>query len=96
MAQNQELYDFSCFNSLEEKENIIKDIIQKQVDLAHISVAAFPTDVILLNHLHLVRNINDSNFGKLLARRINGTLTVRQFVEIFANLLYEVTQYYFN
>ena len=60
MAQNQELQDFSSSNSLEEKENFIKDIIQKQVDLAHMSVAAFPTNVILLNHLHLMRNINDS------------------------------------
>ena len=68
MAQNQELYDFSSFNSLEEKENFIQDIIQKQVDLAHISVAAFSTDVILLNHLHLMININNSNFHKLLAR----------------------------
>ena len=68
MAQNQELYDFSSFNSLEKKENFIKDITQKQVDLAHISVAAFSTDVILLNHLHLMRNINNSNSYKLLAR----------------------------
>ena len=90
MAQNQELQDFSSFNSLEEKENFIKDIIQKQVDLAHMSVAAFPTNVILLNHLHLMRNINDSNFYKLLARRINGMITVRKFAEIFANLLREV------
>ena len=68
MAQNQEIYDFSSFNLLEEKENFIKDIIQKQVDLAHTSVAAFSTDVILLNHFHLMRNINNSNFYKLLAR----------------------------
>ena len=68
MAQNQEIYDFSSFNLLEEKENFIKDIIQKQVDLAHTSVAAFSTDVILLNHLRLMRNINNSNFYKLLAR----------------------------
>ena len=60
MAQNQELQDFSSSNSLEEKENFIKDIIQKQVDLAHMSVAAFSTNIILLNHLHLMRNINDS------------------------------------
>ena len=90
MAQNQELQDFSSFNSFEEKENFIKDIIQKPVDLAHISVAASPTNVILLNHLHLMRNINNSNFHKLLARCINGTITVRQFAEIFANLLDEV------
>ena len=89
MAQNQELQDFSSFNLLEEKENFIKDI-QKQVDLAHMSVAAFPTNVILLNHLHLMRNINDSNFYKLLARRINGMITVRKFAEIFTNLLREV------
>ena len=59
MAQIQKLHDFSSFNSLEEKGKFIKDITQKQVDLAHISVAAFPTDVILLNHLHLMRNTND-------------------------------------
>ena len=62
MTQNQELYDIRSFNSSEEKENFIQDIIQKQLGLARISVAAFPTDVILLNHLHLMRNINDSNF----------------------------------
>ena len=61
MTQNQELYDFRSFNSSEEKENFIQDIIQKQVGLAHIFVTAFSTDVILLNHLHLMRNINDSN-----------------------------------
>ena len=44
MAQNRELCDFSNFNSLEEKENFIKDIIMKQLNLSHISVAAFPSD----------------------------------------------------
>ena len=37
-----------------------------------------------------MRNINNSNFHKLLARCINGTITGRQFAEIFANLLDEV------
>ena len=37
-----------------------------------------------------MRNTNNSNFYKLLARRINGTVAVRQFAEIFANLLDEV------
>ena len=90
MAQNQELYDFRSFNSSEEKENFIQDIIEKQVGLAHISVAAFPTDVILLYHLHLMRNINDSNFYKVLVRCIIGTVTARQIAEIFANLLYSI------
>ena len=65
MAQNQELYDFSDFNSLEEKEQFIKDVIRKQVGLAHISAAAHPTDRTL--HLHLMKRMHDSNFYKLLA-----------------------------
>ena len=87
MAQNQELYSFSDFNSLEKKEQFIKDVIRKQVELAHISAAAHPTDRTL--HLHLIKRIHDSNFYKLLAQHINGRITVRQFAEIFANLLDE-------
>ena len=89
MAQNQELYDFSDFNSLEEKEQFIKDIIRKQVELAHVSAAAHPTDRTFFIHLHLMKRIHDSNFSKLLAQCINGRITVRQFAEIFANLLDE-------
>ena len=37
-----------------------------------------------------MRNTNNSNFYKLLARPINGTVTVRQFAEIFENSLDEV------
>ena len=33
--------------------------------------------------------MHDSSFYKLLAQRINGRITVRQFAEIFANLLDE-------
>ena len=44
MAENQELYDFSDFNSLEEKEQFIKGIIRKHVELANISAAAHPID----------------------------------------------------
>ena len=42
MAQNQELYDFSGFYSLEEKEQFIKYIIRKQVELAHILLLLTP------------------------------------------------------
>ena len=78
------------FNLLEEKQNFIKDIIKKQLDLAYISPAVHPTDRILNTHLHLMKHIYDSNFYKLLAQRIDGSITVRQFAEIFANLLNEV------
>ena len=89
MAQNQELYDFSDFNSLEEKEQFIKDIIRKHAELANISAAAHSIDRTLFIQLHLMKCMHDSSFYKLLAQRINGRITVRQFAEIFANLLDE-------
>ena len=87
MAQNQELYDFSDFNLLEEKRQFIKDIIRKHVELANISATAHPIDRTLFIQLHLIKCIHDLNFYKLLAQHINGRISVRQFAKIFANLL---------
>ena len=87
MAQNQKLYDFGSFNTLEKKENFMKDIIKKQLDLAYVSAAVHPTDRILNTHPHLMKYIYDSNFYKLLAQRIDGSITFRQFGEMFANFL---------
>ena len=89
MAQNNGLCDFSNFNSLEEKENFIKDIIKKQVNLSYISVAAFPNERVLKNHLHILKHVGDSNFCKLLAGRVNGPVKVQQFAEVFTKLLDE-------
>ena len=62
MTQNRELCDFSNFNSLDEKENFIKDIIKKQSNLSYISVAAFHNDGVLKSHLHIMKHAEDSNF----------------------------------
>ena len=58
--------------------------------MAYISAAVHPTDRIWNTHLHIMKHIYDSNFYKLLAQRIDGSITVRQFAEFFANLLDEV------
>ena len=52
-------------------------------------MAAFPNDGVLKNHLHIMKNVEDSNFHKLLAGSVNSPVTVQQFAEIFAKLLDE-------
>ena len=70
-------------------KNFIKDIIKKQLKLSYISVAAFPNDGVLKNHLNIMKHVQDSNFQKLLAGRVNAPVTVQQFAEIFTKLLNE-------
>ena len=65
-------------------KNFIKDIIKKQLDLSYISVAAFPNNGVLKNHLSIsiMKYVQDSNFQKLLAGCVNAPVTVQQFAEI--------------
>ena len=87
--QNEQQHNFPIFNSLEEKENFVYCIIKKQLDLSYISVAASRTDRILRQHLHLMQHIYDSNFYKISAGRLNTAVTVRQFPDIYAQVLDE-------
>ena len=70
-------------------KNFIKDIIKKQLNLSYISAAAFPNDRVLKNHLNIMKHVQDSNYHKLLAGRVNGPVTVQQFPEVFTKLLDE-------
>ena len=89
MAQNEILHDFSSFNSVEEKEIFLKNLIRKQLELSKTCFLADPTSQNLHQHTQLMGQIYNSNFHKILASRLNTPVSINQFATIFSEVLDE-------
>ena len=76
MAQNEIICDFSIFNSVDEKEIFVKNLIRKQLELSQISFLANPTSEILCRHMQLMGHIYNSNFHKILSTRLNAPVSI--------------------
>ena len=91
------IYDFERFSSVAENESYIKNVVKKQVDLFLIFYMADPNNETLRLHYQLMQNIYDSNFHKVLASRLNTSLTVNESAYVFAQILQEqVDNTFFN
>ena len=87
MIQEQMSYDFSSFNSVEEKEIFDKSLIKKQVELSQIFCLIYPSNQILGIHVELMICLYNSDFYKILFDRLNTAVSAVELAEIFCKVL---------
>ena len=81
MSQNNSI-DFSNFNSINEKENFIKDVIKNNLIYRKYSVF-YPSSELVRQHLQFMDGIYNSSFYNV----IFFVIKVNEFAEIFAGIL---------
>lgn len=69
------------------KKRLIKDLIQRQIDIAARLVAIYSENALLNSHFLLLVYIQGIDFYKTLSEKLNGELTNDQFRSIFADVL---------
>lgn len=82
--------DFGSFETDEEKEHFLEELLNKQITLSVQLCFQNPNKRTLLNHLKLMLLLRDSNFNKKLAKRLNSQTIIDQFSQIFANVVTEM------
>lgn len=87
MIQEQMSYDFSSFNSVEEKEIFVKNLIKKQVELSQIFCLIYPSNQILCIHVELMICLYNSDFYKILFDRLNTAVSAVELAEILCKVL---------
>ena len=86
---DQTLYDFSSFNTITEKENFVKELIKKQVDLSERLCDVYSGNEVFDTHYILLLNIQNSNFYRVLSSSLTTQVTIDQSANIFVQVLEE-------
>lgn len=86
---DQTLYDFGSFNTITEKENFVKELIKKQVDLSERLCDVYSGNEVFDAHYILLLNIQNSNFYRVLSSSLTTQVTIDQSANIFVQVLEE-------
>lgn len=58
------------------KEKLIRNLIKKHLDLARFMANIYRDNILLRDHALLMEEVDKKNIPKLLADKLNGTLTI--------------------
>lgn len=61
---------------VDEKEKLIRNLIKKYLDLARFMANIYRDNILLRDHALLMEEVDKTNIPKLLADKLNGTLTI--------------------
>lgn len=61
---------------VDEKEEFIRNVIKKHLDLARFMANIYRDNILLRDHALLMEEVYKTNIRKLLADQLNGTLTI--------------------
>ena len=61
---------------VDEKEEFIRNVIKKHLDLARFMANIYRDNILLRDHALLMEEVYKTNIPKLLADQLNGTLTI--------------------
>ena len=73
----------------EDKENFVCQLIHKQLQLSKFMCSIYSNSSILQDHTILMEAVEKSNIPKIIAERLNGTMTFVQFSQIFLEVMDE-------
>ena len=82
-------FDFTTFETANEKENFVKSLIEKQINLSKDLVNIYNQSPILNLHFVLLTYVKHTDFHKILTQKLNGVLTSDEYVKRFSNTIEE-------
>ena len=82
-------FDFTTFETANEKENFVKSLIEKQINLSKDLINIYNQSPILNLHFVLLTYVKHTDFHKILTQKLNGVLTSDEYVKLFSNTIEE-------
>ena len=86
---NYSIVDFSVLNNFEEKENFVKFLIKRQLELATLLANVYGDSILFRNHVVLMETIANSNIPRTVAEKLNGVMSYTEFANIFISVMDE-------
>ena len=86
---NNSTVNFSVLNNFEEKQNFVKSLIKRQLELARLLANVYGDSILFRDHVVLMKAIANSNIPRTVAKKLNGVMSYTDFANIFISVMDE-------